>query len=404
MSESTMLRGPVAGGVIPSDLYGFADRLTEAERRVITDLRRDLQDTVYPHLNEAWDRAELPDELLRAVRGLELMDPPALKEAGEPIRDILTGFRNFELARCDLNVGTLYNAQAGLFRTACTLGGSPEQARELDAKIRSYELTGVFALTEPDHGSDVAGGLATTATRDEATGEWTLNGAKRWIGGATVSDVTATFARDTADGQVKCFLVPREAEGVSMTVIPNKASLRIMQNAHIEYRDVRVPESARLQNINSFKDVARCLRVMRSDVAWMAVGAQAGAYEAALRYVRAREQFGRPLAGFQLVQEKLALMLGNLTASLGMVVQLTEQQAAGVYRDENSALAKMFTSLRLRETVALAREVCGGNGITLDTDVARFHADAEAVYSYEGTHEINALIVGRAVTGVGAFV
>ncbi|QCU77079.1 glutaryl-CoA dehydrogenase [Citricoccus sp. SGAir0253] len=397
-------RAPAVGTVIPSDLYGFAERLTEAERAVLTGLREQLQSTVYPLLNDAWDRAELPTELLEAVRGLELMDPPALREAGEPVGDLLTGFRNFELARCDINVGTLYNAQAGLFRTVCTLGGSPEQARDLDARIRTYELTGVFGLTEPDHGSDVAGGLATTATRDAATGEWVINGAKRWIGGATVSDVVATFARDTADGQVKCFLVPRGAEGVSMTIIPHKASLRIMQNAHIEYRDVRVGEDARLQGINSFADVARCLRNMRSDVAWMAVGAQAGAYEAALRYVRGREQFGQPIAGFQLVQEKLAVMLGNLTASLGMVVQLTEQQAAGVFKDENSALAKMYTSLRLRETVALAREVCGGNGITLDTDVARFHADAEAIYSYEGTHEINALIVGRAVTGVGAFV
>lgn len=398
------MREPATGTVIPSDLYGFAERLTEAERRVIADLRDALETTVAPLLNEAWDRAELPQELLQAVRGLDLMDPPQLQEAGEPIREILTGFRNFELARCDINVGTLYNAQAGLFRTVCTLGGSEEQARELDAKIRSYELTGVFGLTEPDHGSDVAGGLATTATYDDASQQWVINGAKRWIGGATVSDVVATFARDTADGQVKCFLVPREAEGVSMTIIPHKASLRIMQNAHIDYQDVRVPEAARLQQINSFQDVARCLRRMRSDVAWMAVGAQAGAYEAAARYVREREQFGKPIGGFQLVQEKLALMLGNLTASLGMVVQLTEQQSQGVYRDENSALAKMYTSLRLRETVALAREVCGGNGITLDTDVARFHADAEAIYSYEGTHEINALIVGRAITGLGAFV
>lgn len=398
------MREPVTGTVIPSDLYGFAERLTEAERKVLTDLREQLATTVYPHLNDAWDKAELPDELVQAVRGLPLMDPPQLREAGEPIRDILNGFRNFELARCDINVGTLYNAQAGLFRTACTLGGGPEQAKELDEKIKSYEITGVFGLTEPDHGSDVAGGLATSATFDEATQEWVINGAKRWIGGATISDVVATFARDTADGQVKCFLVPREADGVSMSIIPNKASLRIMQNAHIDYQDVRVPESTRLQGINSFSDVARCLRTMRSDVAWMAVGAQAGAYEAALKYVREREQFGKPLAAFQLIQEKLAIMLGNVTASLGIVVQLTEQQAQGVFKDENSALAKMYTSLRLRETVALAREICGGNGITLDTDVARFHADAEAIYSYEGTHEINALIVGRAVTGVGAFV
>lgn len=397
------MREPVRGTVIPSDLYGFAERLSPAERTVITELRRVLAEEVHPHLNAAWDEARFPEEIIAPLRGQQLMDPPALRAAGEPIRDIFLGFSNFELTRCDINVATYYNAAASLFRTICTLGGSPEQARELDAKIVTHELTGVFALTEPDHGSDVAGGLATEATQDPETREWIINGAKRWIGGAGAADVVATFARDTADSQVKCFLVPTSAPGLSMRTIPRKASLRIMQNADISYHEVRVPESARLQRINSFADVAGCLRRMRSDVAWMATGAMAGAYEAALDYVARREQFGRPIAGFQLIQEKLAIMLGNLTASLGMVVQLSEQQAAGTYRDENSALAKMYTSLRLRETVALAREVCGGNGITLDTDVARFHADAEAIYSYEGTHEINALIVGRAVTGVGAF-
>lgn len=398
------MREPVTGSAIPSDLYGFAERLTEAERSVITELRRVLAEQVHPHLNTAWDEARFPEEIVAPLRKLELMDPPHLRKAEEPTRDIFLGFRSFELARCDINVGTYYNAQASLFRTVCAIGGSAEQAGKLDAQIVTHELTGVFGLTEPEHGSDVAGGLATEATQDPVTHEWVIRGAKRWIGGAAAADVVATFARDTADGQVKCFLVPVSAEGVSIEIIPRKASLRIMQNADIEYRDVRVPDSSRLQGINSFSDVAVCLRRMRSDVAWMATGAMAGAYEAALNYVRRREQFGRPIAGFQLIQEKLAIMLGNLTASLGMVVQLTEQQAAGIYRDENSALAKMYTSLRLRETVALAREVCGGNGITLDTDVARFHADAEAIYSYEGTHEINALIVGRAVTGVGAFI
>ena len=166
---------------------------------------------------------------------------------------------------------------------------------------------------------------------------------------------------------------------------------------------MRVPDSARLARINSFADVAACLRNMRSDVAWIATGAAAGAYEAALKYVSERKQFGKPLASFQLIQEKLAQMLSNVTACLGMVVRLTEQQDQGLYKDESSAMAKMFTARMLRETVALAREVCGGNGIVLDYDVARFHADAEAIYSYEGTHEINALIVGRAVTGIGAF-
>ena len=177
-----------------------------------------------------------------------------------------------------------------------------------------------------------------------------------------------------------------------------------MQTLDLDLHAVRVADDARLGGINSFRDVAELLRRMRSDVAWIACGVQAGAYEAALRYTRERSQFGRATAGFQLVQEKLVRMLANLTASLGVAVRLVQLQERGIYRDEDSALAKMTTSLHMRETVALAREVVGGNGITLATDVARFHADAEAVYSYEGTHEINALVVGRAVTGLSAFV
>ena len=385
------------------DVYGFSNRLTAAEQTALGELRQTLDEQVYPYLNDAWHEDRFPEEIIEPLELLSLMDPPALNEAGEPVRELFESMRTFELARCDTNVATFFNAQAGLFRTAVKQGGSAEQVAELDPKIVNYELQGVFALTEPDNGSDVAKGLQTSATQN-SDGTWTINGAKRWIGGAFRADVICTFARDTADNQVKAFLVPREAEGVTLAKIERKASLRIMQNADITYTDVQVDDAARLKNINSFRDVASCLRLMRSDVSWIAAGAMAGAYEAAVRYTTKREQFGKPIAGFQLIQEKLATMLANVTASVAMAVQLSEQQAAGVYKDENSALAKMFTASKLRETVALAREVCGGNGITLDTDVARFHADAEAVYSYEGTHEINALIVGRAITGQSAFV
>jgi glutaryl-CoA dehydrogenase len=281
------------------------------------------------------------------------------------------------------------------------VGASPEQQAEWMPKVIDFSLKGVFSLTEPDSGSDIAGGLSTTARRDGDS--WILDGAKRWIGGAASADVLAVFARDQEDGQVKAFLVARESDGVTLEKIHGKTALRMMQNAHITLDGVRVPECMRLHHVNSFKDVAAMLRAMRSDVAWIATGIQAGAFEAALRYVTERRQFGRQLGSFQLVQEKLARMLGNVTSSLSLVVRLTEQQAKGIYRDQDSALAKMQTSLLMRETVALAREVVGGNGITLETDVARFHADAEAVYSYEGTHEINALIVGRALTGESAF-
>ncbi|MDJ0351008.1 acyl-CoA dehydrogenase family protein [Cryobacterium sp. PH29-G1] len=377
----------------PSDQFGYSTLLSDDELAVLQGLREVLDREVQPLLADHWEAGEFPYQIVPKLVELDLMNAGTSALYG--------GFRNFELARTDASVATFYNAQSGLFRTTVNLGGSPAQVAALDARIASFDCTGVFALTEPEHGSDIAGGLATTARRTGDT--WVLNGAKRWIGGASSADVLAVFARDEADGQVKAFLVAADAPGVILRKIQRKTSLRIMQNADIDLVNVQVAETDRLQRINSFKDVAALLRSMRSDVAWIATGLQAGAYEAALRYAKTREQFGKPLAAFQLTQQKLATMLGNVTASLGLVVRLSQQQEAGVFTEENSALAKMFCCERMRHTVALAREIVGGNGITLDTDVARFHADAEAVYSYEGTHEINSLIVGRAVTGQSAF-
>ena len=391
--------------VATSDFYGFTDLLSEAERSALSRLRGLLQEYVRPVLDEYWERGEFPEQIVAPLVDAQLMEPAEVLQAGERPTGLYAGFRNFELGRMDASVATFYNAQSGLFRTTVNLGGSPEQVAQLEPQITSFAYKGVFALTEPEHGSDIAGGLATSAKREQRDGEdgWLINGAKRWIGGAGQADVLAVFARDKADSQVKCFLVPTNAPGVKISKIPGKTSLRIMQNADIELSGVWVSASARLEKINYFADVAACLRNMRSDVAWIATGVCFGAYESARDYVAKRSQFGKPLGSFQLVQEKLAHMLSNATASLAMVVRLTQQQEAGIYRDENSAMAKMFTARMLRETAALAREVCGGNGILLENSVARHHADAEAIYSYEGTHEINSLIIGRAITGVSAF-
>lgn len=384
-----------------ADWYDAESLLTLEERQVLSRLRSFLDAEARPLLAEYWERGEFPEQLARPLIDLDLMEPAGLTADG-PARGIYQGFRIFELARTDASLATWYTAQAGLFRTAIRVGASAEQQAEWMPRVIDFSLKGVFSLTEPGSGSDIAGGLSTTARR-QADGSWVLDGAKRWIGGAATADVLAVFARDAADGQVKAFLVDRAADGITLEKIHGKTSLRMMQNAHITLTGVRVPESMRLQNVNSFRDVAAMLRAMRSDVAWIATGIAAGAFEAALAYVNERRQFGRTLGSFQLVQEKLARMLGNVNAALSLVVRLTEQQAKGIYRDQDSALAKMQTSLFMRDTVALAREVVGGNGITLATDVARFHADAEAVYSYEGTHEINALIIGRALTGESAF-
>jgi glutaryl-CoA dehydrogenase len=409
MSAATAEQTPIAEKArlyVVSDYYDAESLLTDGERRVLGRLRSFLEREAQPLLAEYWERGEFPAQLARPLINLDLMEPAELAGGagvGGQARGIYQGFRIFELARTDASLATWYTAQAGLFRTAIRVGASPAQQAGWMPKVIDFSLKGVFSLTEPDSGSDIAGGLATTARREQDGEGWILDGAKRWIGGASTADVLCVFARDVADGQVKAFLVEREAEGVTLEKIHGKTSLRMMQNAHITLDGVRVPEAMRLHNVNSFKDVAAMLRAMRSDVAWIATGLQAGAFEAALRHATGRRQFGRQLGSFQLVQEKLARMLGNVTSALSLVVRLTEQQAKGIYRDQDSALAKMQTCVLMRETVALAREVVGGNGITLDTDVARFHADAEAVYSYEGTHDINALIIGRALTGESAF-
>ncbi|MCR2824347.1 acyl-CoA dehydrogenase family protein [Microbacterium sp. zg.Y909] len=392
----------IAPTALGYDPYGFAEtHLSSAARAVLTTLAAALDRDVTPLMRDAWETATMPEGVLGVLIPLDLMNPAGVDER-EATSSMFSGFRTLVLARADVSVATLYNAQSGLFRATVALGGSREQSARMDGAIRSFRLKGVFALTEPDHGSDIAGGLATTARRDGDT--WIIDGAKRWIGGAASADVLAVFARDVADDDVKAFLVPRTAAGVSIRNIDGKVSLRPMQNGVIDLGGVRVSEEDRLQGIDSWRDVTAILRTMRSDVAWIAAGLQSGSLEAAVRYVTEREQFGRPIGGFQLVQEKLARMLGNTVASLGMAVQLSARQDAGAYDDVNSALAKLQTARLARETVALGREVLGGNGILVEHDVARFFADAEAVYSYEGTHEINSLIVGRGLTGLSAFV
>ncbi|WP_448071343.1 acyl-CoA dehydrogenase family protein [Georgenia yuyongxinii] len=390
-----------AGQYARADQYGYADLLTDDERAVLARLRTFLETQAAPLVADHWERGEFPTELLAPLAGLDLMAPPALTAGGARPRQLFEGFRAFELARTDASLATYFNGQASLFRSNVLLGGSAEQVARWDPLITRFEMTGVFALTEPGHGSDIAGGLATTARRDGDT--WIIDGAKRWIGSAAYSDYLTVVARDAADGKAKAFLVRTDAPGVQLRKIGGKVALRMVNNADITLTGVRVSEEHRLQRVDSFADIAAMLRAMRAGVAWIATGVQAGAYEAALRYVLERHQFGRPVGGFQLVQDKLVRMLGNLTASLGMVVRLAQQQDAGIFRDEDSALAKAWVSARMRETVALAREVAGGDGITLATDVARFFADAEAVYTYEGTNEINTLVVGRAITGLSAF-
>jgi glutaryl-CoA dehydrogenase len=356
---------------------------------------------VLPVIGQLWERAEIPWELIRRLPDLGIVGEDIKGYDCAEMSPMACGLVHMELHRGDGSLGTFLGVHAGLAMQSISLCGSEEQkARWLPAMAR-LESIGAFALTEPDHGSDSI--ALETSARPEGDG-WVIDGAKRWIGNGTIADLVVVWARSTEDGQVKGFVVEKGTPGLQPVKMRDKIALRVVQNAHITLDGVRVPEENRLQGADSFRDTAAVLRMTRAGVAWMATGCARGAYEHALAYARQRQQFGRPIAGFQLVQDLLVRMLANVTSSACLCARLAALQQQGLAEDHHSALAKAFCTVRMRETAGWARELLGGNGILLENHVGRFVADAEAIYSYEGTREINTLIVGRAITGLGAFV
>ena len=385
-----------------ADFYGFLDALKPEERDIVLKVRAFGEARIRPIIQEHWSNATFPHEILPdfAALGIAGIGHEGYGCAGHST--LLSGFLSMELARLDPSMSTFWGVHSGLAMGSLVLCGSEAQKQKWLPPMARMELIGAFGLTEPDVGSAVAQGLTTTARRDGDS--WVLNGQKKWIGNATFSDLTIIWARDVADEQVKGFIVEKGTPGFVAEKIEHKLALRVVQNALITLTDCRVPEENRLQEDKSFKDTAEVLRETRAGVAWQAVGCAIGAYEHALAYAQARHQFGKPIASFQLVQDLLVKMLGNITSSLAMVHRLSQLQDAGTMTDEQASLAKVVCTTRMRESVGYARELLGGNGILVDHHVARFVADAEAIYSYEGTREMNSLIVGRAITGLGAFV
>jgi glutaryl-CoA dehydrogenase len=385
-----------------ADFYGLEQLLADDERAQLHRVRAFMEKEVAPVINRYWVTAQFPHELIPGLRGLGIAGLPYQGYGCPGGRPLLDGLVALELARTDPSMATFQGVHSGLAMGSIYVCGSEEQRQRWLPPMARMEQIGAFGLTEPEVGSGAARGLTTTARRDGDS--WVLRGQKNWIGNATFADLIVIWARDTEDGQVKGFVVKQGAPGFSTQKLQDKIALRVVQNARITLDDVRVPETDRLQNARSFRDTAEVLRLTRAGVAWMAVGCGRGAYEHALAYATQREQFGRPIAGFQLVQDLLVKMLANTTASAALCARLADMQAAGLAKDEHSALAKAFCTVRMRETVGWARELMGGNGILLEHNVGRFVADAEAIYSYEGTREMNTLIVGRKITGLSAFV
>ena len=385
-----------------SDFYSLSQSLPQHEKDFLANLRSYLEKDVKPVLTQHWEAATFPMELVSGLSKAGVLGMAFEESWVFENSHLFRGWVAFELGRVDASVATFVGVQNGLAMGSIGECGSPEQrAKWLPAMSRG-EIIGSFGLTEPLSGSDSARGLRTTAERKGDV--WVLNGEKRWIGNSTFGDITVIWAKDVADGQVKGFIVNNDAPGFRADKIENKISLRIVQNGHITMTNVEVPDENRLANAHSFADTARVLRNTRLEVAWEAVGLAAGAYEAALDYAKNREQFGKPIASHQLIQDLLVKSLSNITASLSLVRQASIGLDEGTLNDEHAAMAKAFATTAARETAAWCREIVGGNGIVLDYDVARFFADAEALYSYEGTREMNTLIIGRAITGHAAFV
>ena len=387
---------------IDGDFYDVFHTLTPEQRELQLKVRAFMEKEVKPIVNDYWLRDQFPFELIPKFKELNICGVTYDGYGCPNLPFIMEGVLAMEMARVDASIATFFGVQSGLSMGSIYICGSEEQKAKWLPQMQKFDKIGAFGLTEPEVGSGAAGGLTTTCKKTEEG--WILNGQKKWIGNATFADLVIIWARDLDDGEVKGFIVEKDNPGFSVEKIKGKMALRIVQNGLITLKDCLITEENRLQNANSFKDTAKVLRMTRAGVAWMATGCARGAYESALDYTRNRKQFGKPIASFQMIQGHLVEMLSNLTAMQTLVFRLSEMQDEGILLDEHASLAKVFCTMRTRDVVSRAREVMGGNGILLEHDVARFVADSEAIYSYEGTKEINSLIVGRSITGFSAFV
>jgi glutaryl-CoA dehydrogenase len=386
-----------------SDFYELAETLPAEELAVLKQVRGFMESKVAPIINKYWDEDSFPFELLPGIKELGI---GGLGMKGYGCRGgsaLLFGLVAMEMSRTDSSIATFFGVHNGLAMGSIYATGSEEQKKKWLPPMARFEKIGCFGLTEPLVGSGAAGGLLTTAKREGDT--WVLNGQKKWIGNSTWCDLSVIWARDVADNQVKAFIVENKTTpGFSVEKIHGKIALKVVQNGLITLKDVRVPEENHLQAGLSFRDTARVLKMTRYLVGWEATGCQMGAYEHALKYAQQRLQFGKPIASFQLIQDLLAKMISNITACQCLVVRMAQLQAEGKLTDSQAALSKAFTTAKCRETVAWAREILGGNGISTEYNVARYFADAEALLTYEGTYQIQNLILGKAITGFSAFV
>ncbi|MGY1603530.1 acyl-CoA dehydrogenase family protein [Geodermatophilus sp. SYSU D00815] len=380
------------------DFYAFEDLLAPEEIEIRDRVRAFCDTQVLPRINEHWERAEFPFELVPGLAGLGIAGGTIEGYGCPGMSAVAAGLVAAELARADGSVGTFNGVHSFLAMQSIALLGNEEQRRRWLPAMARLESIGAFGLTEPRHGSDAVA-LETSARRDGDA--YVLDGQKKWIGNGSIADLVLIWARDEG-GDVGGYVVEKGTPGFSARVMTGKTALRAVWQAEITLDGVRVPAENRLAGCRSFKDVSRVLDRTRYTVAWRALGLATASYELALAHALRREQFGQPIAGYQLVQDKLARMLAEITAMQLMCWRLSKLADEGRMTAAMASLAKMNHAAKARAIVADARDILGGDGILLDSHVARHHADMEAVSTFEGTDSVQALIVGREITGLSA--
>jgi glutaryl-CoA dehydrogenase len=388
------------GAALATDYLYVREEFTEEQWQHFLATRRFVDGEVLPAINRYWEAAELPWPLMHRLSELQLLGEDIVGYGCPGMTPLARGLVSMELHRGDGSLGTFFGVQSGLaMKTIAMLGSDEHKQRWLPAMAR-LEAIGAFALTEPLHGSDSVG-LETTARR--AGGDWILDGAKRWIGNGSIADVVVVWARSSEDGQVKGFLVEKDTPGFEATTMEGKGASRAIWQADITLAGARIPDAARLPVADRFSDASRVLVTTRVTCAWAALGHAVAAYDTALTYSKQRKQFGKPLCSFQIVQERLVKMLAEVTGMQLYCMQLARLEESGRLTDSIAGLAKLNNTRKARQVVADARDLLGGNGVLLDNHIIRHMGDIEVIHTYEGTETMQTLIVGRDITGVGAF-
>lgn len=376
--------------------------LMDHHRELRDSVRAFVQTDILPNINPYWERAEFPREIAMKLKSLPIMGGLIRGFGSAGLDPIAMGLVMYELSKGDGSITTFYGVHSGLAMGSIGLLGSNEQRERWLPAMANLEKIGAFALTEPERGSNAVD-VQTTAILDGD--HFVLNGAKRWIGNASIADLIVVWARDE-EGRFGGYVLenPNQTEGVTITDLKGKIGKRAILNAQIELNNVRIPVGNKLEKANSSRDAGKVLVLGRYGVAWEAAGAAAGCFEHALEYAKNREQFGKPIAGFQLIQQKLVEMATEVTLMQLLCFQMGNLIVAGNFNEAIASMGKYNNARKARQVALLAREVMGGNGLLIENHVARLLTDIEVIYTYEGTNEVQTLIVGRELTGINAFV